>query len=195
MDIKYNGEHYIYLERVLATILIYFYALIIIGGANSIRSSKLRYGLLSIIFAVTLIGSISMLTVKKDKWSIWLPNPDWRTYAADIKNELKKGIVFTSAPPMELKYYLGEMGEAAIPLKINPKNSSDKVRAYIKEQFQEHSVKEPEFFYIAINRYWDTNHAQYINSKIIRWLYPLLEERHYLALDVYKYGLKRLEDE
>ena len=188
MSLRYGEGHYVYLERSLGSILLCFYALIIIYGANSISSPKFRYGILSAIFTITLTGSILMLTINKDKWSIWLPNPDWRAYANDIKEETCRSVVFTSCPPLAIKYYLKDQGGMVTPMLINPSDSLDNIRAYIKKEAQKRSFAQPEYFYVAINRYWDLYNVQYINSKIIRWIYPLLEERHYLALDVYKYG-------
>jgi uncharacterized membrane protein len=190
MSLRYGEGHYVYLERSLGSILLCFYALIIICGANSIRSLKFRYGILSAIFAFTLTGSILMLTINKDKWSIWLPNPDWRAYANDIRQEVDKSLVFTNCPPLAMKYYLKGQGDMVTSMQIDPTENLDNIRAYIEKEFQKHSITKPEYFYIAINRYWDLYNVQYINSKIIRWIYPLLEERHYLALDVYKYGIR-----
>jgi len=190
MSSWYEGErHDIYLERTLGSILLYFYALIIFCGAYSIRSLKLRYGILTAIFAITISGSVCMLTINEDKWSIWLPNPDWRAFSYDVRQELEGGIVFTSCPSLAMKYYLEEQADLATPMQVDPSGSLDNIRAYIEKEFQQRSVTEPEYFYIAINKYWDPYKVQYINSKVIRWIYPLLEERHYLALDVYKYGL------
>jgi len=189
MAARYKGGHHLYLERVLTSVLIYFYALILIRGATSIRSFSIRCVLLSLIFSITLAGSLSMLTIKKDKWTIWLPNPDWRAFSSEIKDEFGRAIVFTSTPPLELRYYLEDKGEMALPLAVKTTASPNKVKAYIKEQFHERSVMTPEFFYVAINRYWDIYGTGYINEKIIMPLYPLLEERHYLALDVYRYAM------
>jgi hypothetical protein len=90
-----------------------------------------------------------MLTINRDKWSIWLPNPDWRAYANDIKEELDRSMVFTSCPPLAMKYYLKDQGDMVTPMQIAPSDSLDNIRAYIKEEFQNILLPDPN---ISISR-------------------------------------------
>jgi uncharacterized membrane protein len=186
---RYGEKHFVYLERNLGSILLYLYALILIYGVSQIGKLKLRHGILATIFALNLVGTGLMLTVNKDQWTVWLPNPDWRTFANDVRDDMREALVFTNCKPLAIRYYLKDLESRATEMKIAPNVSARNLRAYISGEFQSRLIQHPRCFYIAINKFWDTAPTRVLNYRLIRRMYHLVERKDYKALEVYKYSL------
>jgi Dolichyl-phosphate-mannose-protein mannosyltransferase len=101
-----GGFQQSYIERSVFVVLPFFY-LILANGLTYFRGR-----LLVVIISFTLVFEVVTLAAffyKSDQWTVYKPNPDWRTAASYFKHELqtiiKPAFLFATTKSTELTYY------------------------------------------------------------------------------------------
>ena len=111
-----------YVERSMFVALPFFYIVIsrgVIGIADAPLSD--RFGSFGRTFVKTFGGvcvgvviSLNIFTLKEyfrrdEEWTVYKPNPDWRSTARYLENEISRSseqpVIFAVIPPLELTYY------------------------------------------------------------------------------------------
>jgi 4-amino-4-deoxy-L-arabinose transferase-like glycosyltransferase len=190
---KYRGGHYLYIERNLGSLIFYFYSVLLILGASLFKNKIVRNLFIGAFFTITITGTVMMLTVNKDKWTVYKPNPDWRSFAAYLKQGGSGGLVFTSCPHGAIDYYLIGSNFVVKQLILPKRASEEELRSYIRKEIKGHGNGGPGYFYLAINRFWGAATGQKRNIEVLSRQYVLIEKRNYLGLHIYKYRI-RVED-
>jgi len=192
VSFRFGGKNHVFLERALGSVIFYLYSLVLIHGAMKFRNRALRHGLLAFLLVANLIGSVFMLTVNRDQWTVYKPNPDWRSLSRDLDGALGDAMVFTSCDSLALQYYLKDLGDRAVFFNPPVKDGVMHLGPYIQEAFLKRGIRNPSFFYIVVNQYWGSKKLAAVNREVISKLYGQVEEKRYFGLAVYKYRFKHL---
>jgi len=180
----------IYIERSMIFLLPPF-LILIASGVMALPRPWWRYVVVTILLLVNIVSLANYWVVKKDAWTVYKPNPDWRAFARDLRHETSKTVVFTSCPTLAMEYYLRDSAMVARWLGPGRNASKQAVKAYIWRQLNRQGIRYPQYFYVALNKYWGDAHARKLNDELISQLYALVEKRRYFGLEVYKYGFYR----
>lgn len=178
----------IYVERSMIIMLPPF-MILLAYGVMTFGGFWWRCILLAGLLFLNCWSLFNLCYAKAEVWTVWLPNPDWRAFANDIRNDMTGTLVFTNCKPLAVRHYLKDLESWATEMRVPPNLSAKNLRAYIREEFKNRRVQNPRFFYIAINKYWDTSPTRLMNYRLIRRMYHLVERKNYKALEVYKYSL------
>lgn len=179
-----------YIERSMIVLLPPFFILIA-SGAMSIARPRWRHVVVSALLVMNILALVNLWVIKEDRWTVYKPNPDWRAFAQDLREDGTGTVVFTSSPSLVMRYYARESDILVEPMVPGRNAGKRAVRDYIPQVLKKHRMGHPRFFYVAINRYWYASRARKLKDETIDRMYPLIEERRYFGLDVYKYGFYR----
>lgn len=87
-----NGEWNFYQPRNMLILLIPF-VLCVAAGIGTVARHRTRGLVWAWMIAINVVGSISMVTVLKERPTIMAPNPNWRAIAADIRTVVPNGAI------------------------------------------------------------------------------------------------------
>lgn len=177
----------IYIERSMIILLPPF-LILISHGVMSMSRLKWRKAVLSVLLFASILALANLWVIKRDAWTVYKPNPDWRALAAEVTDDTSGTVVITGCPPLAMRYYLEGSRSIAISLRtgrdVDPRIVADDARRL----FWRRGIRYPKFFYVAINRHWGDKGAAKMNEQVFRKEYPLFETMRFAGLDVYKYG-------
>ncbi len=180
----------IYIERSMIILLPPFCILLSYGVVSLTRPRWRTVAVTALLF-VNIISLANLWVIKRDAWTVYKPNPDWRAFASELREDTNRTVVFASCPPWAVQYYLKESGSIVLWLGSDRDVDSRVVGESARRLLRKRGIRYPHFFYVAINRYWGDRHASELNEEVFAREYPLLEKNRYFALDVYKYGFHR----
>jgi 4-amino-4-deoxy-L-arabinose transferase-like glycosyltransferase len=102
-----------YIERSLFVTLPFFYIPLTIGLIRFKKKGVIATGILGTIL-INLI-TIAVFFQKGNEWTVYKPNPDWRSTALYLKNEMRGSEerlhIFAASPATELTYYDSRLTE------------------------------------------------------------------------------------
>jgi hypothetical protein len=143
------------------------------------------------LLLANIIALANLWVIKRDAWTVYKPNPDWRAFARDLREDTDRTVVFASCPPWAVQHYLKGSGSIAVYLQADSDLDSRVIGEGARRLLRRRGIRYPDFFYVAINRYWGEKRASELNEEVFAGQHPLLEKNRYFALDVYKYGFHR----
>ena len=133
-----GADHY-YIDRTGITILPFFAVTIGIGVA-SLPQTAWRASAVAVICGFGTVVLINYY-VKSDQWTVYKPNPDWRTVAGRLTDEQTRSgrpvVVVSTAPALELRYYNAGFGPQqldGLPAAA-PSSNRSTVREWLKSVF------------------------------------------------------------
>jgi len=187
----------IYVERSMIILLPPFFILM----AVAVMSMKRRWArgvLAASLLSLSLLSLFNLWVVKADEWTVYKPNPDWRSAAeylvADTTKSKDPFFVVQSIPTEALSYYYnrlsgsgshsGRRGQKELP--------AGTMRVYEEAKFMrflsEYRIRT---IYLIRNRYWLDNfekvYEQIHNSRF----YEYSGEKEFKGLVIYKYRVHR----
>ena len=180
----------IYIERSMIILLPPF-CILLSYGVMSLARPRWRSVAVTALLFVNIISLANLWVIKRDAWTVYKPNPDWRAFASDLREDTNRTVVFASCPPWAVQHYLKDSGTIVVWLGFNPDADSRFVGERVRGLLRRRRIRYPLFFYVAINRYWGDKRASKLNEEVFAREYLLLEKNRYFALDVYKYGFHR----
>lgn len=102
-------QEHAYIERSLLSLLPAF-VILLVAGATRFRPATLRRPLVAALVVLGLAGVWNLHVAKADAWTVYKPNPDWRSagryLAAEREREAGGFPVFVSTPARALRCYL-----------------------------------------------------------------------------------------
>jgi 4-amino-4-deoxy-L-arabinose transferase-like glycosyltransferase len=112
-----------FIERSLFVCLPFFFILVALG-LDAVRPVAVR-AVLAVCLLVLMVSGLAAFHSKADEWTVYKPNPDWRSAAALLlqDTEVDRAAVFVASPADVLRYYSGEFnktGAANSPLVREP---------------------------------------------------------------------------
>jgi len=190
---------HIYIERSMIILLPPF-IMLIANGTMAFRRRKWRYTAICILIFINCFALFNLWVSKSDKWTVWMPNPDWRSAARYFDNQLANSsdqfIIAQITPSRTLNYYYTRL--------FKLKNDED-AKAYPSQlsiiDFNKDSRVDLlksmsngiETFYLIHNRLWSGN-FHYIIKKIKRNRKFGFENKiSFKGLDIYKFHLFHFE--
>jgi hypothetical protein len=180
----------VYIERSMIILLPPF-CILLAHGVMSLRRPRWRTVAATALLLANIIALANLWVVKRDAWTVYKPNPDWRAFARDLRKETSGTVVLTSCPTLAAQYYLKDSGSTVFWLGSDRDVDSRIVGESVRRLLRGRGIRYPHFFYVVINRYWGSRRASELNEAVFEREYPLLEKKSYFALDVYKYGFYR----
>jgi hypothetical protein len=99
-----------YIERNFLLLLPAFSILLALGIEN-LRWPKMRMAAGAGLLAMALVSTFFLLVVRKDRWTVYKPKPDWRAAAAWIERQAAnrgESALVTTTPSLEVDFYLGQ---------------------------------------------------------------------------------------
>ncbi len=180
----------IYIDRSMIILLPPF-CILLSHGVMSLARPRWRTVAVTALLCANIISLANLWVVKRDAWTVYKPNPDWRAFAGDLREDTNRTVVFASCPAWAPQHYLKDSGSIAVWLQTDADLDSRVIAEGARRLLRRRGIRYPDFFYVAINRYWGSRRASELNEEIFAREYPLLEKNRYFALDVYKYGFHR----
>jgi mannosyltransferase len=180
----------IYIERSMIILLPPF-CILLSHGVMSLARPRWRTVAVTALLFANIIALTNLWVIKRDAWTVLKPNPDWRAFAGDLREDTDRTVVFASCPPWAVQYYLKDSGSIVVWLGPDSDADSRVVGESARRLLGRRGIRYPHFFYVVINRYWGSKRASKLNEEVFAKQYPLLEKNRYFALDVYKYGFHR----
>jgi 4-amino-4-deoxy-L-arabinose transferase-like glycosyltransferase len=180
----------VYIERAMIILLPPF-LILLSHGVMSLPRPRWRTVAVIALLAAHVVSLANLWVVKRDAWTVYKPNPDWRSFVRDLKEDGERTVVITSCETLGLDYYLEGSGSIAVPLRTNRDVDPRVVANDVHRLFKRLGLRYPRVFYVVINRHWGAHRGSALNEEVFRKAYPLLENKQYLCLDVYKYGFHR----
>jgi len=177
----------IYIDRSMIILLPPF-CILLSHGVMSLSRPRWRTVVVTALVCANIIALANLWVIKRDAWTVLKPNPDWRAFARDLREDTNRTVVFVSCPPWAVQYYLKDSGSIAVWLGSDSDADSRVIGESARRLLGRHGIRYPHFFYVVINRYWGDKQASKLNEEVFAREYPLLEKNQYFALDVYKYG-------
>lgn len=106
LAIRPNGEWNFYQPRNMLILLIPF-ALFVAAGLGTVARDRTRGLMWAWMIAINVVGSVSMVTVLKERPTIMAPNPNWRAVASDVRTVVPNGPVAVIGPclPQPIQRY------------------------------------------------------------------------------------------
>ncbi len=111
------GQRNYYIERSALISLPFFY-LAVSAGATLIANTAIR----RLAVGATMVGAavaLAAFRAQPDNWTVYKPNPDWRTVSREITSEragpTERVAIFSTTPLKELVYYLPGSAECPWP--------------------------------------------------------------------------------
>lgn len=178
----------IYIERCMIILLPPF-MMLLAYALMTCPWPKWRRILIGCLLILNCFSLYNLNITKADTWTVYKPNPDWRGFANDFRSDMNGTIIFASCWPLAIHYYLKDVAFLATPMRIGPDADKLDVKVFIRREFKRRRIRNPIFFYVAINKHWNPFKLRELNDKIIGKMYPLVNKTHYFGLDVYKYSL------
>jgi 4-amino-4-deoxy-L-arabinose transferase-like glycosyltransferase len=179
-----------YIERSMIFLLPPF-LILIASGVMALPRPWWRYAVITTLFLVNIVSLANYWVLKKDAWTVYKPNPDWRAFARDLRHETDKTVVFTSCPTLAMENYLKDSAIVARWLGPSRNANNQAVRVYMWHQLNRYGIRYPQYFYVVLNKYWGDSYARKLNDALISRVYALVEKKQYFGLEVYKYGFYR----
>ncbi len=108
----------VFIERSLFVCLPFFFILVALG-LDAVSPVAVRT-VMAAALLVLMISGLAAFHNKSEEWTVYKPNPDWRSAAALLLQDAEVGraAVFVSSPADVLRYYSGEFsktGAASAP--------------------------------------------------------------------------------
>ena len=132
------GYSHLYIERYLV-LLLPFFLIVMARGVASFANTRMVIACAIMVLSVGA-ASYGALLYKDDTWTVYKPNPDWRSASRYLTTEsggANKADIVVVQPSDDLKYYLHRVAPGAPPKVINydPRTflrvlSGDGVRAF-----------------------------------------------------------------
>lgn len=140
------GYKNLFVERYLYAILPVFF--IVLAGSATVRLNKKLASIFST--SLVLLGIIALFSSiqKNEIWTVYKPNPDWRSAAEFLVNEPRsdeKTVVYYVSPIIGLDFYINRMGAAHL-FEFKQFNYDDLAR-YLP-------LSDKTVIYLVKNRYW-----------------------------------------
>jgi hypothetical protein len=132
------GQRNYYIER-SALPSLPFFLLAVATGATLIASRTIR----RLALGATMVGAALVLAAfrgKPDDWTVYKPNPDWRTVAREIGNEravtTERLTILSTTPLKELVYYMPGSSECPWPPKATePRQDTTSFKGTLARRF------------------------------------------------------------
>ena len=105
------GFKHLYIERYVFETLPFFY-IILAYGAISIKLKSVRYLTALFVLMISITSYPAYLKKNNDVWTVYKPNPDWRSTAEFLAHQEEPGLrahVLTATYHMGLQYYLNKI--------------------------------------------------------------------------------------
>jgi 4-amino-4-deoxy-L-arabinose transferase-like glycosyltransferase len=140
------GYRHVYIERYLL-ITLPFFVIALVRGATSFSSARLNAVVAAFVLLLT-VASYAALLRKDTRWTIYKPNPDWRSAAMAIRSANtppERVVLLTVIPLSDFDFYLRKQMPEGRPRieRYNPPRSD---RRWIRGQAAE--------VVVVKNRYW-----------------------------------------
>ena len=192
-----------YIERSLITSMPFFFIAIAVG-TMAIKNKFVRYASISTIIVVS-VATLTLYFNRQDVWTIYKPNPDWRSAALYLKDEINAAPVvpelFTVSPAHGLTYYnpLFKL-EINKDAELNPPNQQLQANFWvINEIKKEHLPKlydkliqdDRTRFYLIQNRYWSTGFEEWFCELIADARFEYKGIQSFKGLNIYRFELAR----
>jgi len=200
-----SGFKQIYIERTIFLVLPFFYIVLACGIAEFKNKHIGRISIITffIFSAITLIG----YEKKTDEWTVYRPNPDWRSCAGYLESEIKNSgepiQVGATSPASALIYYglwFKDYTQLAHNLLFEGRAGTDihaKPRLFVC-YFEKHDIKDAykilttkgaKIFYLIEDIYWRENFAGLLKAVTQDPRFSFLESRSFRSLKVFKFRI------
>jgi mannosyltransferase len=173
------GYHNLYVERYLFFVLPFFF-IVLARGVAGFFNTKIATSCMLIVITVEVV-SYGALLYKKDAWTVYKQNPDWRSAASYLSAEngtSDDAVVLVVTPAATLSYYLRRKTPEQ-HLKILRFSKKDIVPVLLANNIKT--------FYLVKNYYWsDSFDEAFRRLKAHRHL-RLESSQSFKGLDVYTF--------
>jgi hypothetical protein len=184
----------IYIERSMIILLPPFFILLAVA-LMSIKQLWMRSVLAGSTIALSLLSLYLLWMVKADVWTVYKPNPDWRSAARYLVSDAAAlsdpFFVVQSIPADALTYYYQRMARFARSSKrpIPRELPAGRMRNYDEAKFtrflSEYRVRT---IYLIRNTYWQDQFEEVYQPIQQSPLYQYLGQKEFKGLVIYKYN-------
>ena len=171
------GFRQLYMERYLVLILPFF-LIVIARGATGFSRAYFETFIMLFLVIVT-ISSCMLFFYKKDSWTVYKQNPDWRSAASYLIRERRGSdelVMFNVTPAPTLIYYLRRQGIESFKV-IRVKQTDDQIPILVADNLKG--------FFLIKNRFWKGKFNEVFQKIKENQHFKLDSSRSFKGLDVY----------
>jgi len=191
-----TGRRQVYLERSLASVTFYFFGTMLFSGIRALPTGWMQKNLFCFFIVLNIFASSLMLTVHKSDWTVYKPNPDWKSASSYILNEdadLSSSIIVGTAPLNALQYYMTRnfTGDPDV-FRLDSIQTSRFVswNSSSGRDFVSFSKsKQAKFIYIIRNMYWQlqiNDLLEYVNADARA---KFVNKKTFFGIELYTYQI------
>ena len=184
----------LYIERSMIIVLPFF-LMLLSAGCLCFRHRWLRRTLVVLLAGLNLWGLAAMRGEKAQAWTVYKPNPDWRSAAAHLVSanqaEETRGVILVATPAEALNYYAARFTGAsrdqrrqgrvkALPIIVGLRHRSADLRQHLR-CMDETNV------YLIHNHRWSGGFALLKRFMDQDPAFRLLDEKSFDGLTLYRY--------
>src|SRR5262249_54966351 len=176
------GYRNLYIERYVVLILPVFLIVVARGVTSFVNSRTVIAG--AIVALLVAKASYGAVLYKDDVWTVYKPNPDWRSasrYLIAESSGADKAIIFVVSPSDGLAYYLHRVAPGAPP----------KLMYYDPGKFQHAlSIDGVRAFHLVMNTYWAESFDAVLQSLKHDQRFLLASTRSFKGVEVHTFHLR-----
>jgi len=174
------GYRNLYIERYFVLLLPVF-LIVVARGVTSFANARtvLACAVVALLLAAASYGA---LLYKDDVWTVYKPNPDWRSASRYLSAEsgADRAVIFVVSPSADLAYYLYRAAPGAPP----------KLMYYDAEKVQRLLVDGMRAFHLVKNTYWAEAFDAVLQSVKHDQRFLLASTRSFKGVEVHTFHLR-----
>ena len=191
-----TGRQQVYLERSLASVTFYFFGIMLFSGVRLLPTGWMQKLVVVFFVMLNIFASSLMLTVHKADWTVYKPNPDWKSASSYVLKEdanFSSSIIVGTSPLNALQYYMARSfnGNNDMFRLDSTQNSrfvswdSSSKRDFVDVAKSKHAL----FAYIVRNVYWPVQIDNLLQQVDDDTRVKLVDQRSFFGIELYKYQI------
>lgn len=191
-----TGRRQVYLERSLASVTFYFFGIMLFSGVRLLPTGWMQKLVVVFFVMLNIFASSLMLTVHKADWTVYKPNPDWKSASSYVLKEdanFSSSIIVGTSPLNALQYYMARSfnGNNDMFRLDSNQNSrfvswdSSSNRDFVDVAKSKHAL----FAYIVRNVYWPVQIDNLLQQVDADTRVKLVDQRSFFGIELYKYQI------
>ncbi len=191
-----TGRRQVYLERSLASVTFYFFGIMLFSGVRLLPTSWMQNLVVIFFVILNIFASSLMLTVHKADWTVYKPNPDWKSVSSYILKEdtnCSSSIIVGTSPLNALQYYMARSFKVDTDIFCLDSNQNSRFVSWDSSSNRDfvHMAKSKRaiFAYIVRNMYWSLQIDELLDHVHADARDKFINKKSFFGIELYTYQI------